>query len=64
VFEVRDMTEDEVSDFVERTAAAAVQTVLKGQGLTFRLPARTGNNHYVPELDSNFLESANSRLWF
>ena len=50
--EVRGMARREVRENIEHICLQAVATIMKGEGFSYTMPARTTSNHlYVPELD-------------
>ena len=50
--EVRGMARHEVRENIEHICLQAVATIMKGEGFSYTMPARTTSNHlYVPELD-------------
>lgn len=50
--EVRGMARNEVRENIEHICLQAVATIMKSEGFSYTMPARTTSNHlYVPELD-------------
>eukprot|EP00899_Mesostigma_viride_P010061 jgi/Mesvir1/19056/Mv12818-RA.1 len=50
--EVRDLSSSEVVEEIENVAFSIAEAIMKGNGFTYTVPARTSTNQlYVPELD-------------